>query len=188
MKLFSILLILISGQSFAETRVNFEGNITTDSSTLNTSSAGSKRYVEGAFSFSLYKDASIYFTAGISNLSATDPATASTTSVYNSTTPFGGFTYIFGKAQKRYLSLGAYYAPSVTASYQETGTGTEIWSGAGFMTKLSVHPEISKFIALVVSINYLSSSFSYKSGTSVSPATSYTRATIVPSAGFQFFW
>ncbi len=188
MKMLFFILLVLPLSSFGETRLNIDGNWTGDTSTLTASGAGSRSFILGGASFSAYTDSSIYFSAGMAVYSSVEPATATTTSTFSTIVPFAGLAYFFKKGQYRIASLGAYYVPSVSASYSETGTATETWSGSGYMGRLAIHPSLTSYMSVVFALNYLSLSFTNKSGTAVTTVSSFTRGIFIPTVGIEFFW
>lgn len=113
------------------------------------------------------------------------PVSDTETATLISTNPMAGIKFVFGKED--IFAIGLAGSTSVQMSYKLTPGGSEIWSGPGFVGRLTIQPELSNVVRLVASFNYLSTSYTVKSATTeASTKTSVTRSLIIPTIGVSF--
>ena len=169
----------------AATRMNLDVVQMSDNSSLKSYGTTSKTHFDGSLLFSTWQESSFYFAAGLFNNIEIAPVGASSNSTLNTIAPYAGFSLFF---QKQLYSLSGFYIPAATAAYSETGAGTENWTGSGYSGQLSLHPALNKYMAVAVTVKYVSLSYINKSGSSISSVNSFTRTSLIPTLGLQFFW
>lgn len=166
-------------------RVGFEaGNLVENQSLTGTQTL--KTAYDAYLLYSLTKEGTFSLSLGHLYLNSIEPVTATTSALLKTFNPYFGFKFGFGPKQVANLSAG--YIPYSQASYTQTGTATEVWTGTGFICKLSLQPRFTERLLGVLSLNYFSGTYKTKDtkdGT-VTTATNFTRSLIVPTIGLQF--
>ncbi len=180
-----IILNLVPSLVLGATRLNIEAVQMSDTSGIKSYGTTSKTHIDGSFLFSFWAESSFYFGAGLFNNIEVAPVGTSSNSNLNTIAPYAGFSKFF---QKQLYSIAGFYIPTATAAYSESGQGTENWTGSGYAGQVSVHPALNKYMAVSVSIKYISLNYINKSGATISTVNSFSRTSLVPSLGLQFFW
>lgn len=119
-------------------------------------------------------------------ISTTQPNTVdTTTATLTSSNAMAGMKYVFGR--KKLFSVSLMGSPFIQASYKVTGATSDLWSGAAFASKVSIHPDLTNSLKLCVSIVYYSATYTSKSESSGSTAvSSFSRSLLIPTLGLQF--
>lgn len=184
MKLLTALLglLMFSQSAQATTFFGFDFGLVNDQKTITSSNQVSESFYDGNFGVQILNDSSMYLTVGYLYTASVEPLSTTTRATFASNNPYAGIKYNFGK--KGLVSLGAYWAPYVLATYTQTAAASEEWSGSGFYGKLMIQPELSPSFQVSMGLGYFNGNYTLKgSAASVSSVTSFSRSVLTPLIG-----
>jgi hypothetical protein len=180
-----LLLVLSPTLALAEMQIGVDFGLLQDQNTISSQSTVSNTYYDLTVYLQALKAYGLFLGLDYAFISSSQPVSAAATATLSSSNPLLGAKYFFGKDKIASITIAG--SPLVEATYSVTGATSDVWSGSAFLTKLALHPNISKSVKVSLAIVYYSATYNSKSSTSSSTTLAgFSRTLLIPTMGLQF--
>lgn len=170
--------------SYANVKLDFTSTIPNqDNLDINSSPTGSLSLYDAAIKVQMGADSKTYLTVGYLMINKLAPLNATATYTLTSNNPYIGLEYFMLHGL---FSIGANYSNYVQATYSQSGTTNESWTGSAYYLKTALHPKLSDNFKINLAVSYYVGAYNAKSGSPpVSTVNNFNQTLLLPTIGFE---